>query len=309
MYTTNAIESVNSNLRKGGRIALKPPSSLELGAYKYGRSLFEIRNTGDVLRRNATVELLFVFRKLCVKRRSPARTTMTDPSLPTSSPFMLNPSLFLVFLAIAVPTILTPGPGVLMSLTNTLRFGLARATPGIIGVALGTLVIAGLSATGLGVLLSTSHTVYNLVKIAGILFMFYLGMKRWNSPAAFLPAARHMGTRPIDEAADRNSRPLRLFFEGIVLQLSNPQLIIFYITLFPQCIDPQLSYTPQFVLLSCIYTVLVWLIHSCYGWIAERAAERFMTAKTARCINRTSAVAFWALAAWLLFSIVREFLP
>ncbi len=210
---------------------------------------------------------------------------------------MLNPSLLFVFLAVAVPTILTPGPGVLMSVTNSLRLGLARATPGIIGVALGTLVIAALSATGLGVLLSTSHTAYQLVKTAGIFFLFYLGWKRWTAPAVLFSAAAN-------SAGAASAR--RLFAEGVVLQLSNPQLIIFYVTLFPQCIDPALPYEPQFVMLSGLYTVLVWAIHSVYGWTAHRAAQRFLSPGAARLINRTSAVAFWAIALWLLASVAAD---
>ena len=94
---------------------------------------------------------------------------------------MVNPTLYLLFLGIAVPTVLTPGPGVLMSLTNSIRLGVPRATPGIIGVALGTLMIAALSATGLGVILAASPTAYNVIKLAGMVFMLYLGWKRFNA--------------------------------------------------------------------------------------------------------------------------------
>ena len=218
---------------------------------------------------------------------------------------MLNPALFLVFLAVAVPTIMTPGPGVLMSISNCLRLGLRKATPGIIGVALGTLVIALLSATGLGVLLASSHTAYNIVKATGILFMFYLGWKRWKAPASPIGSACLAKSASDVSAA---SSPMQLFGEGILLQLTNPQLIIFYVTLFPQCIDPALPYATQLLLLSGLYTVLVWLIHSLYGWLALQASERFMTAGASRLINRTAAVAFWLIAVWLLSSIAAELL-
>lgn len=99
---------------------------------------------------------------------------------------MVNPTLYLLFLGIAVPTVLTPGPGVLMSLTNSIRLGVPRATPGIIGVALGTLMIAALSATGLGVILAASPTAYNVIKLAGMVFMLYLGWKRFNANPNFL---------------------------------------------------------------------------------------------------------------------------
>lgn len=194
---------------------------------------------------------------------------------------MVNPTLYLLFLGIAVPTVLTPGPGVLMSLTNSIRLGVPRATPGIIGVALGTLMIAALSATGLGVILAASPTAYNVIKLAGMVFMLYLGRKRFNANPNFLRVVNYTGRK---EQGAPEAGPLRLFGEGIVLQLYNPQLIIFY--------------------LSLSYTLLVWIIHSCYGWMGHKAAERFMTQKNCIWINRISGIAFWLCALWLLYSLV-----
>ena len=130
---------------------------------------------------------------------------------------MVNPTLYLLFLGIAVPTVLTPGPGVLMSLTNSIRLGVPRATPGIIGVALGTLMIAALSATGLGVILAASPTAYNVIKLAGMVFMLYLGWKRFNANPNFLRVVNYTGRK---EQGAPEAGPLRLFGEGIVLQLS-----------------------------------------------------------------------------------------
>ncbi len=192
---------------------------------------------------------------------------------------MVNPTLYLLFLGIAVPTVLTPGPGGLMSLTNSIRLGVPRATPGIIGVALGTLMIAALSATGLGVILAASPTAYNVIKLAGMVFMLYLGWKRFNANPNFLRVVSYTGRK---EQGAPEAGPLRLFGEGIVLQLSNPQLLF----------------------LSLSYTLLVWIIHSCYGWMGHKAAERFMTQKNCIWINRISGIAFWLCALWLLYSLV-----
>lgn len=56
--------------------------------------------------------------------------------------------------------------------------------------------------------------------------------------------------------------------------------------------------------LSLSYTLLVWIIHSCYGWMGHKAAERFMTQKNCIWINRISGIAFWLCALWLLYSLV-----
>lgn len=82
-----------------------------------------------------------------------------------------------------------------MSLTNSIRLGVPRATPGIIGVALGTLMIAALSATGLGVILAASPTAYNVIKLAGMVFMLYLGWKRFNANPNFLRVVNYTGRK------------------------------------------------------------------------------------------------------------------
>ena len=76
---------------------------------------------------------------------------------------MINTHLYWVFLLVAIPTILSPGPGVLMSLTNSMRYGLKSAQPGIAGVASGTLVVGFVSVTGLGVVIATSETLYGAI--------------------------------------------------------------------------------------------------------------------------------------------------
>ena len=56
---------------------------------------------------------------------------------------------YLLFTLIATVTILSPGPGVLLTLTNSIRYGFFGAIGGIVGIAFGTFIVAGLSvATG-----------------------------------------------------------------------------------------------------------------------------------------------------------------
>ena len=62
---------------------------------------------------------------------------------------MINLSLYSIFLIASVSTIMSPGPGVLMVVTNAVRLGFWRTLPGICGCAVGTLVVAGISVTGL----------------------------------------------------------------------------------------------------------------------------------------------------------------
>lgn len=207
----------------------------------------------------------------------------------------MNWTLYGLFLMIAIPTILSPGPGVLMSVTNSLRYGLFRALPGIAGIAAGSFVVALISATGLGVVLTASPDLYNAVKLVGIAYLFYLGYKKFKArPFDFKKASA------VNETVKKRRAKLGMFMEAIALQLSNPALIIFYISLFPQCIDPSLDYVPQFLFLASNYALLVFVLHVIYGWMAAAAAEKLLRQENTVWIDRVSALAFWLMGALLL---------
>ncbi len=213
---------------------------------------------------------------------------------------MINLSLYWIFLVASVSTIMSPGPGVLMVVTNAVRLGFWRTVPGIMGCAAGTLVVAGISVTGLGVVIAASDTLYTIVKCCGIVFLLYLGWKKFRSkPFVFkaLDNRIEKGARGASlRAVGREDRPARLFYEGVLLQLSNPALIIFYLSLFPQCIDSTLAYWPQVVILAVNYSLILLVVHSGYAVLISSAAERFLTDSASVWINRISGAAYWLLA-------------
>ena len=219
---------------------------------------------------------------------------------------MINLSLYSIFLIASVSTIMSPGPGVLMVVTNAVRLGFWRTLPGICGCAVGTLVVAGISVTGLGVLIAASPTLYSIVKCCGILFLLYLGWKKFCAkPFVFTVLDHHIesqkkgengGSGEEEPGPGREDRPVRLFGEGILLQLSNPALIIFYLSLFPQCIDSQLSYWPQVLFLAVNYSLILLVVHATYGMLIATAAKRFLNDSASVWINRISGAAYWLLA-------------
>jgi len=84
---------------------------------------------------------------------------------------------YLLFSIIAIATILSPGPGVLLTLTNSLRYGVSGAVGGILGISFGAFIIAGISATSIGVLLATSVIAFSIIKFIGAAYLIYLGIK------------------------------------------------------------------------------------------------------------------------------------
>jgi len=190
---------------------------------------------------------------------------------------------YLLFFIIAVITIMSPGPGVVLTLSNTVRYGFTHALSSILGIACGTFIIAGISATSLGVILATSSIAFTVIKYIGAAYLLYLGIKLWRAPAVDL--AVRLKKSPQQQMQKR-------FFEGLLMQLSNPKAVFFFIAVFPQFIDLKHHYSIQFLLLVSTYSILVISIHIIYALLAARAQYWLASPTGSRVVNRLSATAF-----------------
>ena len=195
---------------------------------------------------------------------------------------------YLIFLLIAIITVLSPGPGVVLTLTNTNRYGSKGAVGGILGIAFGTFIVAGVSATSLGVLLVTSSIAFTVLKFVGAAYLIYLGIKIWRSPPVNIQLN---GKSP-------KNRKLQ-FVEGLTLQLTNPKAIFFFMSVFPQFINFNHDYITQFMLLVVTYSVLVIIIHLMYSFLAKSARFWLSSEKGSRVVNRFSGGTFMCFGAGL----------
>lgn len=131
-----------------------------------------------------------------------------------------------VFLLIATLTVLSPGPGVLLTLSNSLRDGITGALSGIAGIVLGSLAVAGVSASSLGLLLATSTEAFSFMKWVGAVYLIYLGVKKWQA------GAKHFELSKPTEGKKRHH-----FLEGVLIQVTNPKAVFFFMAIFPQFIN------------------------------------------------------------------------
>ena len=189
--------------------------------------------------------------------------------------------LYLLFILMATLTILSPGPGVLKSVTNSLNYGFKRAFIGVIGLSTGTFCVAVLSATSLGALLAASDTGFTVIKYFGAAYLIYMGIKLWRAPAfEFKDAAK--------EAISNK----KLFAECFIFQLSNPKALVFFLSVFPQFIEHDRSYLGQFTVLVLTFCLLLVLVHSIYALFAHKAKSWFTSARGGRWANRVGGTAF-----------------
>ncbi|NUF13289.1 LysE family translocator, partial [Acinetobacter oleivorans] len=149
----------------------------------------------------------------------------------------------LVFITIAFLTLLSPGPGVLFTVTNSINYGVKTALFGISGLIIGMFVIAVISASGVGLIITSNPTIFTVLKFIGAFYLMYLGYKNFSkkSPSQDLIT---------DQQSDKNVSKSRLFYQGLLASLLNPKTIVFFIALFPQFIDIKKEILTQFLVLS-----------------------------------------------------------
>lgn len=205
---------------------------------------------------------------------------------------MINTSLFTLFLVTSAFAVATPGPGVLMTLTSSIRYRLRTAVWVILGTSTGTVVMSMISSTGLGILIATSPAAYETIKALGALYMVYLGVRLFKAkPFSFDLASKE---KAMSVTVKQKGT---LWLQGITLQMTNPMLIMFFVSLFPQFIDHELAFVPQVVVMTVTYFCTVFCIHFCYGWIASNFRRLLSTPKAAKVINCVGGAFFLFLAA------------
>jgi homoserine/homoserine lactone efflux protein len=198
-------------------------------------------------------------------------------------------STYLLYLAAVGLLIVTPGPTMLMTLSNAVNHGPARALVSTAGSLSASVGIMALSALGLGAVLAASETAFTLLKVLGAAYLVWLGIKtiRNGDRLALAPAATARGS---------------LFMQGLLVGASNPKALFFFAAFFPQFIDPAAPVLPQFVLLSFTFVLGDFLLLVACAFGVGRLTGWLRRAGVVRWINRVCGGLFALMGGLLLFS-------
>jgi threonine/homoserine/homoserine lactone efflux protein len=188
------------------------------------------------------------------------------------------------FLAVSALVIVTPGQDTALTIRNTLARGRHGGVHTAAGVALGQLVWAVAASAGLVALLHAWGPAFLALRIAGAAYLLYLG----------LTALRSAFTRAREPSAALKQR-LRTppLVQGLLSNLANPKMAVFFTTLLPQ-FAPHGSFVALFALgaVFCVLT-LVWL--SGYALVVSRASELLRRSRPWRAIEALTGAVLIAL--------------
>jgi len=161
------------------------------------------------------------------------------------------------FTAAAALLTITPGQDTMLVVRNVLRGGRGDGVITTFGICTGLFLHATLSAVGVSVILTTSATAFQIVKLAGACYLVFLGLRSLTS------ALRGGGVAP---DARQPSRQVvsshRCFLEGLLGNVLNPKTAVFYLAFLPQFIGPTDAVLPKSLLLAGIHYVegIAWLV-------------------------------------------------
>ncbi len=196
------------------------------------------------------------------------------------------------FLAgLAVLALLTISPRADMALVAkiTLERGRRAALLATVGICSGLLVHATASALGLSVILATSAEAFTIVKLAGAAYLAYLGVQ------ALRRSFRHDAS---DAASPR--RRANPFLQGVLSNVLNPKVAVFYLTFLPQFMSPGDNVLARSLAFALAHGVMgiVWL--SAYAYVVSRISAVLGDAGVRRWLERVTGGVLVALGARLV---------
>ena len=202
-------------------------------------------------------------------------------------------STYLLYVAAVALLIATPGPTMLMCMTNALNHGPRRAMTSVAGSVTAVLVVMTLSAMGLGALLAASETAFTTAKLIGAAYLIWLGIKTFRSEASALVAA---------DAQEGGPSRRSFYLQGLLVGASNPKAVLFFAAFFPQFLNPAAPMVPQFAILALTFMAFEFTVLTTCALSVSRLAPMLRKSGPVRWINRICGGLFTLMGGLLLLT-------
>src|SRR5258708_14681035 len=159
---------------------------------------------------------------------------------------MIQPGRLLEFAAVALAVIVIPGPSVLFVVGRTLAHGRATALASVAGNELGEFVLAAIAALGVGSLIQRSAVLFTAMKLAGAIYLVYLGVR------ALMQRKEHSMTSTLAPTRTTRRAVAAVFLVGV----ANPKTTVFFAAVLPQFVNRPAGNVPAQILLLGFLFVL-----------------------------------------------------
>lgn len=141
---------------------------------------------------------------------------------------ILEPGQLLAFAAASAVLVGMPGPNIVYITTRSLAHGVRTGVVSVLGVETGTAVYAAATALGLSALIAASPLAFNVIRYLGVGYLVYLAVRE-------LTRRRHGAD---DAGRAQPVRPSRVYLDGLLMNLLNPKVALFFLAFLPQFLTP-----------------------------------------------------------------------
>lgn len=200
--------------------------------------------------------------------------------------------LWLTFLGAAILLALAPGPDNLFVTLQSAMHGVRAGLFVTLGLCCGVLFHTTIATIGVGALIAGSPLLLTALKTAGAAYLLWLAYSAWRSP--------------VSEERDPSSAPqtvrlsdFQLWRRGILMNVSNPKVLLFFLAFFPSFIRPgteEHAAILQMAVMGATFLIVTLTVFSLFAWCAGKLADAVRTPRVQIFFNRLSAVVFAGLA-------------
>jgi threonine/homoserine/homoserine lactone efflux protein len=161
--------------------------------------------------------------------------------------FIPDPTILLAYTLACFVLFITPGPDMSLFLAKTVSGGRRAGMAAMLGAFTGCLVHTMLAALGLSALLAASATAFFVLKVVGGFYLLWLA----------IDAVRHGSALNVRSDALAELSVWRTFLVGVGVNLTNPKVVLFFVTFLPQFVTPSDPYAAQKLLFFGLYFTII----------------------------------------------------
>ena len=204
----------------------------------------------------------------------------------------MSVELYLTYVLACILITIIPGPTVTLIIANSLTHGTKAGLLNVAGTQLGLAIMLGVLLIGLSSIIATMGWWFDWVRIAGAVYLVWIGCKLLRANGAF----GQVGATPKPRGG--------FFLQGFLVLMSNPKALLWFGAFIPQFVDPNGNYVGQVVLLGLTAMAVAAVSDGGYAILAGRAG-RLLSRRRVLLVSRISGVCLIGGGAWLALARVR----
>jgi threonine/homoserine/homoserine lactone efflux protein len=201
--------------------------------------------------------------------------------------------IWISFFIASAALLAVPGPTVMIVISYALGQGRKTAWATVPGVTLGDFTAMTASLLGAGAILAASSTLFTALKVAGAIYLVWLGVKLWRTEGG-------MGT--VKSTAPQSKTAM--FRTSYIVTALNPKSIVFFVAFVPQFVNANEPVFIQFAILETTFLVLAAVNVAIWAFLVGNLRERFKNPRVLKIVNRFGAS--FLIAAGLMTAFVRR---